>query len=151
MELIHSKSAGIDIGSEELYVSIGDGEVSKFGTFTQDIEELRDYLISNSIVTVAMEATGIYWINLYEVLAEAGIDVWLVDGKETKEIPFDLHDADIKAKYIDVKGWGEYKSGASYNDMPENFKSYIDYLSSELGVNIPLVSIGPERNELLEL
>ena len=87
MELIHSKSAGIDIGSEELYVSIGDGEVSKFGTFTQDIEELRDYLISNSIVTVAMEATGIYWINLYEVLAEAGIDVWLVDGKETKQVP----------------------------------------------------------------
>jgi transposase len=87
MELIHSKSAGIDIGSEELYVSIGDGEVSKFGTFTQDIEELRDHLISNSIVTVAMEATGIYWINLYEVLAESGIDVWLVDGKETKQVP----------------------------------------------------------------
>jgi len=34
-----------------------------------------------------MEATGFYWTNLYEVLADAGIDVWLVDGKETKQVP----------------------------------------------------------------
>lgn len=87
MQLIHSRSAGIDIGSEELYVSIGKGKVTKFGTFTQDIEQLRDYLLSNSIESVAMEATGIYWINLYEVLAEANIDVWLVNGKETKQVP----------------------------------------------------------------
>jgi len=87
MKLIHTKSAGIDIGSEELYLSIGKGEVKKYGTFTEDIEALRDYLLANSISTVAMEATGIYWINLYEVLAESGLDVWLVDGKETKQVP----------------------------------------------------------------
>lgn len=60
MKIIHNNSAGIDIGSEELYVSIDEGEVRKFGTFTQDIEALRDYLLINSIETVAMEATGIY-------------------------------------------------------------------------------------------
>jgi len=87
MKLIHAKSAGIDIGSEELYVDIDDEKVRKFGTFTQDIESLRDFLLLNSIETVAMEATGIYWINLYEVLTESGIDVWLVDGKETKQVP----------------------------------------------------------------
>lgn len=87
MKLIHTKAAGIDIGAEELYVSVGKGEVKKFGTFTQDIEDLRDYLLSNSVITVAMEATGIYWINLYEVLSESGMDVWLVDGKETKQVP----------------------------------------------------------------
>lgn len=87
MDVIHSNAAGIDIGSEELFVSIGKGTVAKFKTFTEDINILKDYLISNEIQTVAMEATGIYWINLYEVLAASGIDVWLVDGKETKQVP----------------------------------------------------------------
>lgn len=87
MKLIHENSAGIDIGSEDLFVSIDEGQVRKFGTFTQDIEDLKDYLLANCIVSVAMEATGIYWINLYEVLADSGIDVWLVDGKETKQVP----------------------------------------------------------------
>ena len=87
MKLIHNGAAGIDIGSEKLFVSIGDGKVVSFGTFTEDLGFLRDYLLSNSINTVAMEATGIYWVNLHEVLTEAGIDVWLVDGKSTKQVP----------------------------------------------------------------
>jgi len=57
----------------------------------------------------------------------------------------------LTPKYIDIKGWGDYPKGASYADMPENFKNYIEYLSTELGVDIPLISIGPERKELLEV
>jgi hypothetical protein len=34
-----------------------------------------------------MEATGVYWNILYEILEEAGIDVWLVDGRQTKQVP----------------------------------------------------------------
>lgn len=87
MKIIHSKAAGIDIGSEELFVSIGDGDVERFGTFTVDLGHLGDYLVDCGITTVAMEATGIYWINVYELLNELGIDVWLVDGRQTKQVP----------------------------------------------------------------
>ncbi len=34
-----------------------------------------------------MEATGVYWIILYEILESAGLDVWLVDGRQTKQVP----------------------------------------------------------------
>ena len=34
-----------------------------------------------------MEATGVYWSILYDMLEEAGIDVWLVDGAQTKQVP----------------------------------------------------------------
>jgi transposase len=87
MKVLHQKAAGIDIGSEEIFVSIGNGEVMKFKTFTADILELTNYLVSKSIKSVAMEATGIYWINLYELIAAKDIDVWLVDGRETKQVP----------------------------------------------------------------
>jgi len=34
-----------------------------------------------------MEATGVYWVILYDILSEANIDVCLVDGRQTKQVP----------------------------------------------------------------
>ncbi len=87
MEKIREKAAGIDIGSKKVFVAIEGQEVKSFFTFTEDFEKLREYLFENNIVTVAMEATGVYWNILYEMLEEAGIDVWLVDGRQTKQVP----------------------------------------------------------------
>jgi transposase len=87
MERLREKAAGIDIGARKVFVSIEGDEVRSFFTFTEDFENLREYLVQNAIETVAMEATGVYWGILYEMLEEAGIDVWLVDGAQTKQVP----------------------------------------------------------------
>lgn len=87
MERIREKTAGIDIGASKVFVSIEAQEVRCFFTFTEDFEKLRDYLLENNIETVAMEATGVYWSILYDMLEEAGMDVWLVDGAQTKQVP----------------------------------------------------------------
>lgn len=87
MEKIRTNAAGIDIGAKKVFVAIEGQEVRYFFTFTEDFEKLRDYLSEHKIETVAMEATGVYWNILYEMLEEAGIDVWLVDGRQTKQVP----------------------------------------------------------------
>jgi transposase len=87
MERLREKAAGIDIGARKVFVSIDGDEVRSFFTFTEDFENLRQYLIEHGIESVAMEATGVYWGMLYEILEEAGIDVWLVDGAQTKQVP----------------------------------------------------------------
>jgi transposase len=87
MEKIRKDCAGIDIGSKKVFVAIEGQEVKSFYTFTEDFEKLRDYLFENDIKIAAMEATGVYWGILYEMLEEAGIDVWLVDGRQTKQVP----------------------------------------------------------------
>lgn len=87
MEKIREKAAGIDIGAKKVFVAIEGQVVKYFFTFTEDFEKLRDYLLEHKIETVAMEATGVYWNILYEILEEAGIDVWLVDGRQTKQVP----------------------------------------------------------------
>ena len=87
MEKIREKAAGIDIGAKKVFVSVEGQEVRWFLTFTEDLEKLRNYLLEHSIETVAMEATGVYWNILYDMLEEAGIDVWLVDGRQTKQVP----------------------------------------------------------------
>lgn len=87
MEKIRENVAGIDIGAKKVFTSVEGQPVVSHLTFTEDFCNLRDYLLGLGVKTVAMEATGVYWVILYEILEEAGIDVWLVDGRQTKQVP----------------------------------------------------------------
>lgn len=87
MKRIRTNVAGIDIGSRKIYTSVEGQPVVSHLTFTEDILKLRDYLLEHKVQMAAMEATGIYWVILYEILEQAGIDVWLVDGRQTKQVP----------------------------------------------------------------
>jgi transposase len=87
MEKIRTNVAGIDIGAKKVFTAIEGQSVVSHLTFTEDFMLLRDYLLKHNVETVAMEATGVYWVILYEILEEAGIDVWLVDGRQTKQVP----------------------------------------------------------------
>ncbi len=87
MEKIRTNVGGIDIGAKKVFTSIEGHPVVSHFTFTEDFILLRDYLLENKVKSVAMEATGVYWVILYEILEEAGIDVWLVDGRQTKQVP----------------------------------------------------------------
>ena len=87
MEKIRTNVAGIDIGAKKVFTAVEGQPVVSHFTFTEDFRLLRDYLLKHKVKTVAMEATGVYWVILYEMLEEAGIDVWLVDGRQTKQVP----------------------------------------------------------------
>ncbi|WP_397321398.1 IS110 family transposase [Pedobacter foliorum] len=87
MEKIRFNSAGIDIGSQKIFIGLEGKEVASFGTFTSDFREASDYLKKNEITTVAMESTGTYWVILYDILQSDGFDVWLVDGRQTRQVP----------------------------------------------------------------
>jgi transposase len=87
MEKIRDNVAGIDIGSKKVFIAVEGQPVISYFTFTEDFISIRDYLLRLRVKTAAMEATGVYWVILYEILEEAGIDVWLVDGRQTKQVP----------------------------------------------------------------
>lgn len=87
MKKIRTNVAGIDIGAKKVFTAIEGQPVVSHLTFTEDLKALRDYLLKHYVKTAAMEATGVYWVILYELLEEAGIDVWLVDGRQTKQVP----------------------------------------------------------------
>lgn len=84
---IDPKAAAIDIGSEEMHVSIAGGPPKVFGSTTAQLHALRDYLVSAGVHSVAMEATGVYWLCPYEVLEKAGLEVLMVNGKYVKNLP----------------------------------------------------------------
>ena len=91
---VHSRAAGIDIGSEKFFVSVDGSTVVSFQTFTQDYLQGVEYLKKSGVKSVAMEATGVYWIALYEILESNGLKVCLVNPKEVKQ---------VKGRKTDVK------------------------------------------------
>jgi transposase len=91
---VHRRAAGIDVGSAENYVAIpsdglepGEPSVRVFGVFSHEQDALVEWLRGRQITTAAMEATGIYWISLYDKLEAAGIEVYLVDPHGVKAVP----------------------------------------------------------------
>jgi len=88
MNIVNPDCAGIDIGSRSHFVAIGQGaeEVKEFGVYAVDLQELSNWLLQNSITSVAMESTGNYWQNLYIELISKGIKVVLANGKFTKSM-----------------------------------------------------------------
>lgn len=87
LEKIYPRAAGIDIGSEKVFVATEGRDVVSYRTFTSDFTRLVEDLCRQGIETVAMEATGVYWISLYDMLEEAGMDVFVVNSQHLRMVP----------------------------------------------------------------
>jgi transposase len=84
-------AAGIDIGAREIFVAVhhdpDNQPVRRFGTFTQDLEAMADWLEHCGVTTVAMESTGVYWIPLFEILDRRGLQPCVVNARHMKNVP----------------------------------------------------------------
>jgi transposase len=87
LERIKLNAAGIDIGSESLFIAVLDKPVMKFTTFTDGLKQAVGYLKECGVTSVAVEATGIYWFPVYEFLEQAGIEIYVVNGRHVKNVP----------------------------------------------------------------
>lgn len=88
MPVLNTHAAGIDVGSRQHYVGIGQGKehVRTFGVYTADLIELCQWLVSCGITTVALESTGSYWKNLFIQLQQHDLNPILVNGSFTKNL-----------------------------------------------------------------
>jgi transposase len=89
--VLRPHAAGIDVGSTAMYVAVpSDADpcpVRTFGTFTEDLHALADWLVRCQIRTVALESTGVYWIPLFQILEARGLEVCLVNARHVKNVP----------------------------------------------------------------
>jgi len=91
LDRINPDVAGIDCGSAEHYVAVpadrSPSPVQSFKTFTSDLLRLADWLVACGVTSVAMEATGVYWIPIYDILEARGLEVLLVNARHIKHVP----------------------------------------------------------------
>ena len=91
LEIVHPDAAGIDVGGSEHWVAISPDRdpkpVRSFGCFTADLREMAAWLVEKGVRSVAMQSTGVYWMPVFEVLEQHGLEVYLVNAQHTKNVP----------------------------------------------------------------
>jgi transposase len=83
-------AAGSDVGSREIFVCLPEEcpapRIRKFQVFTQDLVEMANWLCENHVETIALEATGVYWIPIYDALESAKIKVCLLNPRNPHNV-----------------------------------------------------------------
>lgn len=164
MDTVYERCCGIDVHKKIIVACLRVGrkyETKEFGTSTQDLRDLADWLINNDCQIAAMESTGSYWKPVYNVLEVLGQEVIVVNAHHIKNVPgrkTDVKDAEwiaqllqwglLKASYIPNRDQRELREIARYR------KSLVEERARELnrlekilqGANIKLSSVVSDIN-----
>jgi len=75
-----------------------------------------------------------------------------VNGKESREIPFQMERVKPLPVYQNFSGWNtDTTKMASYEGLPENMKTYVNFINNYLGVNVHFISNGPGRDQIIRV
>jgi transposase len=90
-EQVFPNAAAVDVGASSHWVAVpadrSDDAVHEYGSMTDDLNAMADWLLACGVDTVALESTGVYWIPVFEVLEQRGLKVFLVDARQMKYVP----------------------------------------------------------------
>src|SRR5437868_1327894 len=91
LNIVNPHAGGIDVGNESHFAAVPSDRdpnpVREFGCWTADLVQMAEWFVACRIDTVAVQATGVYWMALDEVLTKHGIRVVLVNARNTKNVP----------------------------------------------------------------
>lgn len=109
-----------------------------------DIPALKYAILLNGVTQLIMTKSDV--LSIFDEIEAC--THYLVNGKPTNNLPFDLHDA--QPVYKKIPGWKvDLTQIKDMNRMPAELLAYIDWLEKELEVPIKIVSVGPDRNQTL--
>ena len=94
LSVVHPVCCGLDVHKKIIVATLiltdssgcEDSFTKEFGTFTDELEQLREWLLEHECPVVAMESTGIYWRCVHNIL-EADLEVILVNARHVKNVP----------------------------------------------------------------
>ncbi len=112
-----------------------------------DLVALKYSLMLNGVTQLIMTKTDV--LDTFDVIRVA--TAYSIDGELTDQMPFDL-DVDVKPVFTEMPGWNTDLTGVRSKDQfPKELKEYITFLEKELKVPVKYVSVGPDREQIIEL
>lgn len=100
MDVLYERCVGLDIHRDTVVACLitPEGrELRTFGTMTEDLLGLADWLTGHGVSHVAMESTGVYWKPIYNLLEGTGLELLVVNARHIKAVPgrkTDVRDAE---------------------------------------------------------
>ena len=107
MNVVYERCCGLDVHKKTGVACVRVGkqqETRTFGTMTEDILTLSDWLLGQEVTHVAMESTGEYWKPIFNLL-EGNFEVILVNAQHLKRVPgrkTDVSDAQWIAELLQI-------------------------------------------------
>ena len=159
MEVMYKVCCGLDVHKKVIVACIlssNDKQIKSFGTMTEDIFELINWIKQNNCECVAMESTGVFWKPIYNLLEVEQIPTLVVNARHIKNVPglkTDVKDSEwianllkhglLQGSYIPSRDQRELRELVRYR------RSLIDERSREVnrlqkvleGANIKLSSV----------
>lgn len=127
--IIYPNSAGIDVGSMNMVVSYqgpqGGSQVREYGSYTQELHALAQELKSAGVSQVAMEATGVYWMAVYEVLEEYDLEVTLVNARHYKNTAGQKTDVSDSQWIHQLHAHGLFRASHIADESYRELRAYI--------------------------
>ena len=112
-----------------------------------DLVALKYSLMLNGVTQLIMTKTDV--LDTFDVIKVA--TAYSIDGELTDQMPFDL-DAEVKPVFTEMPGWNtDLTEVRSKEQFPKELKEYIAFLEKELKVPVKYVSVGPDREQIIEL
>ena len=112
-----------------------------------DLVALKYSLMLNGVTQLIMTKTDV--LDTFDVIKVA--TAYSVNGELTDQMPFDL-DAKVLPVYTEMTGWNTDLTGVrSKEQFPRELKEYIAFLEKELKVPVKYVSVGPDREQIIEM
>ena len=141
----------------ELFDSIGERMAkigNEFGATTGrprrcgwlDLVSLKHSITVNGVTDlIMMKGDVLSGINKIKVCTK-----YNYNGNAVDYLPFSIEEENIEPIYEEIDGWEEDITQAkSYNDLPVNFKNYVEFLEDKLNLKIKIVSVGPDRKQTI--
>jgi transposase len=162
MDVVHERCVGLDVHKKTVVACVigPEGrETRTFGTMTDDLEELAEWLEGDGVTHVAMESTGVFWKPVYNVLEQFPFELVVVNAQHMKTVPgrkTDVKDAEwiadllrhglLRASYVPGRAERELRELVRYR------KSLIRERAAETnriqkvleGANVKLASVASD-------
>jgi transposase len=94
MDVVYPRCCGLDVHKRQVVACLitpgPDGQPTKrtrtFGTMTEDLLALSDWLVAAGCTHLAMESTGVFWKPIWNLL-EGSVELLLVNAQHVKAVP----------------------------------------------------------------
>lgn len=110
-----------------------------------DMVALKYSIMINGVTQLIMMKSDV--MNDFDTIKIA--TAYEIGGRRTTEFPYTITD-DLKPVYTEFPGWKcDLRQCHSYEEFPEAFKRYVEFIEQQTGVPVRIISVGPDRGETI--
>ena len=108
-----------------------------------DMVALKYSIMINGVTQLIMMKSDV--MNDFDTIRIA--TAYEIDGRRTTEFPYTIT-GDLKPVYTEFEGWKcDLRKCRTYEEFPEAFKRYVEFIEHQTGVPVRIISVGPDRGE----